>query len=718
MAVFRNYGNESVKNIGKNGKIPKLSGYFLKSAIDYQKQICYNLLQILEIDLFFQVKGSEFVIKRIVSVLLAIVLTALLIPAPTSVAATEAAEIENQIRATYKAARRGSGKYSFNGFCGSLVNWQNYILGIDDHVIGCDGKDEFDKYTAMGTTTGGYRVRSYPAGQYTLESALNTITANGTMDAYNILVGFQRTNTREGSIYGHALLIHAILGGTVYFMECFTTSINGVYYQEGAPISCSIETFCEYYNRWTVFDGIAYFGVKSYADLCTEYSVADYAMAKEDLTLYAEPFDEGVNQAKTLDATLVAGEKVKVSSVLQTPGGEFWYRLCAGSREGYVSASKLVTVAQCDSNLILTDAKLPQAVRRGAGFALRGTVSTGVGRIKSLEVIVYSEEKGVHEPEFSGKLETDSVSVSLSEPLLDRYMTFRNLKAGSYCLTIVAEVESNSFVDGKVTAHRQTEEVFTSRFQIITGWNQYPNITFDGNGGDPVVDVVTVTKGDIMPQLPEAQRDRYTFAGWSYDPAGKQMVDPTAVVEENITLYAQWKKGVALVNGWQQTENGWCYYENGAPAQGWFEDGGVKFYQNEGKPAFGWKNVDGVEYCFNKAGALTSGWQDVAGKRYYVSADGTKTFGWLKDGDGDYYFGADGSMQTQWVSVEGNWYYLRDCGCMAIGSCHIEGADCLFREDGVLLFAQQLNNDGGYYVVYDRQAASEYISPDQLLLLG
>ena len=182
MAVFRNYGNESVKNIGKNWKIPKLSGYFLKSAIDYQKQICYNLLQILEIDLFFQVKGSEFVIKRIVSVLLAIVLTALLIPAPTSVAATEAAEIENQIRATYKAARRGSGKYSFNGFCGSLVNWQNYILGIDDHVIGCDGKDEFDKYTAMGTTTGGYRVRSYPAGQYTLESALNTITANGTMD--------------------------------------------------------------------------------------------------------------------------------------------------------------------------------------------------------------------------------------------------------------------------------------------------------------------------------------------------------------------------------------------------------------------------------------------------------------------------------------------------------------------------------------------------------
>jgi glucan-binding YG repeat protein len=70
------------------------------------------------------------------------------------------------------------------------------------------------------------------------------------------------------------------------------------------------------------------------------------------------------------------------------------------------------------------------------------------------------------------------------------------------------------------------------------------------------------------------------------------------------------------------------------------------------------------------------------------------------------------------VSVEGNWYYLRDCGCMAIGSCHIEGADCLFREDGVLLFAQQLNNDGGYYVVYDRQAASEYISPDQHLLLG
>lgn len=718
VAVFADYGNQTLKKRGKYRKKPKELWHYFKYPIDYQKQICYNRLQILEITLYFQVKGREFVIKRIASFLLALALIALLIPAPASVAATEAAEIEDQIRATYKAARRGSGKYSFNGFCGSLVNWQTHILGIDDHVIGCDGKDEFDKYTAMGTTTGGYRVKSYPAGQYTLESALNTITANGTMDAYNILVGFQRTNTREGSIYGHALLIHAILDGTVYFMECFTASIGDMYCPEGTPISCSIEAFCDYYNRWTVFDGIAYFGVKSYADLCTECPTAIYAMATEDLTVYAEPFEEGEPQAAALEETVMAGQKVKVTSLLQTPGGAFWYKLRTGSREGYVSASKLVFVAHCEDNIAISDMKLPAAVRRGAGFALRGSVSTGVGKIRSIEVIVYSEEKGIHEPEFSGKLETDSVSVSLGEPLLDRYMTFRNLKAGSYHIAIVAEVESYLLEGGEAVPYSRTVEAWNSCFQIITGWNQYPNITFDGNGGDPEVDRITVTKGDTLAQLPAAHREPYAFAGWSFDPEGEEMVTADTVFEKDVTLYAQWKKGVALVSGWVQTEDGWCYYENGAPANGWVENNGVKFYQTDGKLTVGWKNVDGVEYCFNRAGALTSGWQDVAGRRYFVKDDGTKTFGWFKDGDGDYYFGIDGSMQTEWVPVDGEWYYLRSCGCMAIGKCVIDGADCMFRQDGVLQFAQRLNDDGGYYVVYDRQAANEYIDPDQHLLLG
>jgi hypothetical protein len=56
-------------------------------------------------------------------------------------------------------------------------------------------------------------VKAYPASQYTLLDALNTITRNGTLDVYNILVGFQRTNTQLGSIYGHALLIHGIIDG-------------------------------------------------------------------------------------------------------------------------------------------------------------------------------------------------------------------------------------------------------------------------------------------------------------------------------------------------------------------------------------------------------------------------------------------------------------------------------------------------------------------------
>ncbi|MBR2032058.1 MAG: hypothetical protein IKA04_07580, partial [Alistipes sp.] len=123
---------------------------------------------------------------RVISLLLAIVFVILLITTPASAAATEVAELKEQIRNTYRTALRYSGRWSFNGYCGFLVNWQTYLLGIDTQKYGRDGKDEYDLYSNLGTTTGGYRVKCYPTAQYDLRAALNAITRNGTVDAYNI----------------------------------------------------------------------------------------------------------------------------------------------------------------------------------------------------------------------------------------------------------------------------------------------------------------------------------------------------------------------------------------------------------------------------------------------------------------------------------------------------------------------------------------------------
>lgn len=651
---------------------------------------------------------------RVISLLLALVLTVSLISVPVSAAGDRASEIEQQIRTTYRAALRGSGRYSFNGYCGSMVNWQTCILGIDQYVHGCDGKDEYDHYVSQGVTCGGYKVRAYPAGQYTLKSALNAITNNGTMDAYNILVGFQRTNTREGSIYGHALLVHAILNGTVYFAECFNVSLNGKFWQEGDPIHCSIDEFCAFYDRWTVFDGVAYFGVKSYADVCSEYPAGMTAMATRDLTVYEEPWDPEVYEADPTGGKIQKGRMVAVTALLKTPGGRYWYRLSNG---GYVEAEHLVRIADDGNDITISDLRVPGALRRGVGWALRGRINATGSELRSVEVIVYDPVVGIEEPVFRGFLEEPGQSIDLSIKAMDRQMVFRKLDTGIYRIAICVEANTYSLQEGQVVQHSQTVTLHDSQFRIITDWHRYARVTYDGNGGDSTLDAKTIPAGDALGALPSAIRRGYTFAGWALDPEGNHMVTEQTVIEGDTVLYAQWEQGGRL-NGWHAYDGLWRYYENSKAVEGWIQTGSVTFWQENGKPVKGWQTVGGLERYFNSAGALLTGWQSIGGREYYLNADGCRTVGWYYEDGGSYYFNEKGVRQTGWVFDGGNGYYLYSHGAVATGDCVIEGAQCKFDDNGLLEIAQQLTEGGSYYVVYDRQATDTALVTLENLLLG
>ena len=505
---------------------------------------------------------------RVISLLLAIAIVILLIPTPASAVSSKTAELETQIKNTYRSAIRYSGRWSFNGYCGSLVNWQTYLLGIDTQKYGCDGKDEYDLYSNLGTTTGGYRVKCYPASQYDLRAALNSITRNGTVDAYNILVGFQKTNTREGSIYGHALFVHGIIDGTVYFVECFSTSLDGKYWAEGAPIHCSIDTFCNYYDSWTVFDGVAYFGLKTYADSCKEYPSSMYGIVVGNADTYSEPADPGIYNGSLSGNTAIAGEMVKVTALLETPGGKYWYRIDRAGVPEYVPAEKLLWVADCFDDLGLGDQRIPTVIRKGNGFVLRGTVFSVDSRIRSVKVTVYDPTKGMTEPIMEGHLEVDGKSISLDTWQLDRYMTFRQMQAGTYRIAITAEAESYVLKDGVPVMNSDTVTLWNSEFRVVTDWKNYAMVTFDGNGGTPQISQTVNAYESGMKTLPVAIRVGYTFAGWALDPAGDQMVMDEYEITQDVTLYAQWLAESDGLSGWQLVDGSWRYYLNGV-SMGW-----------------------------------------------------------------------------------------------------------------------------------------------------
>ena len=223
---------------------------------------------------------------RILSLALAILLMATAVtPPPVDAAALDSAQIKTQIKNTYKKVARFFGRNSMDGYCGAYVSGQLYMMGINKDLIGGDGKDQYDTFKNLTFTSGGYRVKAYPASAYDLKTALNTITKNGTQNAYNILVGFQKTRSSAGQRYGHATVIHAILDGKVYFSESYDMGYKGKSYREGTPVVLSINDFAAYYAATTTqLDGVIHFGLKTYAESCTFYSASNHA--------YYRPGDE------------------------------------------------------------------------------------------------------------------------------------------------------------------------------------------------------------------------------------------------------------------------------------------------------------------------------------------------------------------------------------------------------------------------------------------
>lgn len=163
-----------------------------------------------------------------------------------------------QIRDTYKKAKKASRVKTFKGKCGKYVNRQLVVLGINTKYIGCNGNRAFDVYKNKTETTGGYRITAYPAKKYTLKEALTAIE-KADPHARNILVGFQRGTSKAGKKYGHVLFIHGIEDGKVYFSESFARTVEGKRYKEGEPIVCSIDSFVGLYKKYKL-DGVIHFG--------------------------------------------------------------------------------------------------------------------------------------------------------------------------------------------------------------------------------------------------------------------------------------------------------------------------------------------------------------------------------------------------------------------------------------------------------------------------
>ena len=523
-------------------------------------------------------------LRRLSLILTVVMILGAVLSAPVSASPTTETQIKQQIAATYKKSKAFYGWDSFHGFCGALVNAQLYLLGITDTVLGVDGRDAFDTFKRLSVTSGGFGVKAYPAGLYSLKSALNAITKNGTVDAYNILVGFQKTPSVLGRRYGHAVVIHAILDGTVYFVESYNVTINGVYYKEGTPLTASIEDFAAYYaDTTTQFDGVIHFGLKTYADSCTEYPSNATGTVVAEGNIWSQPCEDGVNGASQIMGQLTAGQQVEITGLYLNTENQYWYEL-SGGEGGYVPVEMLSIAQLRYEDVKLSNVAAPTVLTKGRSFSVKGAVTSQINSIYSIRARVYRPEADQMVQVINTSDTVEGKAYDLLRSKISGGLSFRTLEAGQYRYELAAIVANYYVEGGQLMTGWNTIVLWSSDFLVVEDQTKGFTVSFDACGGTTPLNQSVVPQGMSIGNTDVAQRPGYVFLGWFTEAEGGERVTADFVPEENMTIYAHWVSYEQLCNEWLAGGNCWYLYSDGVTTMVCMELEGALYYFSAMEP--------------------------------------------------------------------------------------------------------------------------------------
>lgn len=511
--------------------------------------------------------------KKIAAMLLCAVLFLAALPAGVLAEdsqPTQAQLITKEAETVYKKCLRTAGKKSFAGFCGLMTSHQLYNMGINDTLIVQDGNKQYDYYKNLELTTGGYYVKPYSATDYSLAEALNTISQNGYRDVYNLLVGFQWTDTEAGARYGHAVLINAILDGTVYFVESFNYCFGKLSCKEGKMLTCSIAEFADYFDSWTRFEGIIYFGQKQYSAACQNYGTDVFLRTRFASQLRTQPCLVGENDCQRL-RTLAAGEVLHATAVCKNTQGELFYRIAEGADTGYISANA-VCLLQVNPEAMALTGDIPLQAAKGKDIKLKAEISAGCATISQFGMTVTGSDG---QAVLAAQLDAQGATASLEA--LNESLDFATLPEGSYRLTVWATAN-----------HVLVKETgFTSENPTVTLLEQ------------------SLVIGTAEPAALDAQQQFKD--GWFF---------------ENGTWYC-YENG-APCTGWV-TRFGVDYFlqEDGAVTTGWQqEEDWVRYFSDTGALCSGWTTTDRGLYYWVSDGVYATGRQSIGAKQYLFGDDG------------------------------------------------------------------------------------------------
>lgn len=510
---------------------------------------------------------------------------------------TKEQAIMHEAKRVYNASRYTASRRSFAGWCGLMTSHQLYNMGINESLIVNDGNRQFDYYKGLKKTTGGYYINAYSATEYSLEDALNVITNYGTKDAYNLLVGFQWTNTDAGRSYGHACVVNAIIDGTVYFTESFYTSIGGA---EGNVCQCSIERFAELFSGWTVFEGVIDFGTGQYADSCRTYPTNLYVRTRFDSMLRSQPCVLGQNGCTRM-RSLVAGEVLKVSAICQAPeDGGLFYRIEDGEGQGYLAAGAVSLVKYNEGNLAGLDIQTPGFLKTGKSLSINGSVLAKKAMVGGVGVVVTDLQGNLI---FRQEHQQEGYRCDFSG--LNKKLEEQKLEKGFYRVQIYADAACKTASSMQMDAGYVRELIYEKILQVAKTPRN-----------------IRLLFNQTQQQMQRASDGWFEEEGlWRYYENGAPR---TGWLEEMGVRYYLNEQGV-VTTGWAEVDGVKLYFSpTGALTTGWLATPeGTVYLQENGGLAMGWQTIQGYKYFFeDNHYLLTEGFKSDNDVRYEIQADG------------------------------------------------------------------------------------------------
>ncbi len=588
--------------------------------------------------------------KKIPKILCLFLLVALLVSIapwqPASAVAVNAREQEviQIAQETYRASQVGSGYYSFYGYCGTMVSWQLYVLGITADRVKLNGRDVYDYFRYQTYTSGGFPVTPYCGSYWNLYTALNDITENGTKDAYNIVVGFEYTPSEAGSMYGHGLVIFGIIDGIVYYNESGPTYPNGVYYPEGSVISATIESFSNFYS-YASLDGLIHFGRKTYSETCTQYPANLYAAVTEDTALYTEPCLPQTDERSQVVRSVQAGEYVSVIGLYVNPQGEYWYQVEEQARIAYIPAPMTRVAQMRYDDVVIHNADMPWELRQGRNYRIAGDIYAAHNRITTVRAQLFAMDGTQATHVRSATESVDARRYGLYRSDLADQLALSALGTGTYRLELAAVVGNNYYADGQLQTQWKTVKIWHSDFIVVSQSYSTYYVGFDAAGGTVDLQETNVYIGDRIPQMPVAVRPGFVFEGW-YTEDGVPVTERT-VIAEDMTLYAHWSPD-AEATGWYPVDGSWTYLEGGKQVTGWVSTENASYYiTDEGVIAKGWMRIRDRIFYFQPSGAMYLGWMDSEDGRRYFTANGAAVGAMVID-EVQYFFDDMGILQESY----------------------------------------------------------------------